>query len=99
MDKVNVKSKHVTTSVEISAGPSRIFSIYYASEAALGTIVILDGGASGTELLKIDVPAGTGTAGEDIVYQVDVPGDGLWCKTSSYCTVTGGVDKVTVFYQ
>ena len=99
MDKVSVKSKHVTTSVEISAGPSRIFSIYYASEAALGTIVILDGGVSGTELLKIDVPVGSGSAGEDTVYQVDIPGDGLWCKTSSYCTVTGGVNKVTVFYQ
>ena len=49
-------------------------------------------------MATFDVPAGSGTAGEDTVYQIDVPGNGLYCATSSYCTVTGGVDKVTVFY-
>ena len=95
---VDVKSTHLTTSAATFAGPSRILGIYYCSEAALGTIVIKDGGASGTTLATFDVPAGSGTAGEDTVYQIDVPGNGLYCATSSYCTVTGGVDKVTVFY-
>ena len=95
---VDVKSTHLTTSAAIFAGPSRILGIYYCSEAALGTIVIKDGGASGTTLATFDVQAGSGTAGEDTVYQIDIPGNGLYCATSSYCTVTGGVDKVTVFY-
>ena len=99
MDKVNVKSTNIGASAVISAGPSRIFSIYFASTAALGTIAIRDGGVSGTVLATFDVPIGGTGVGEPIVYQIEMPGDGIWCKTSSYVTLTGGVDKVTVFYQ
>ena len=95
---VDVKAKHLTASAEIFAGPSRILGIYYASEGLVGTIVVLDNGASGTTLATFDVPAGSGTAGEDTVYQIDIPGNGLYCPTSSYVTLTGGVDKVPIFY-
>jgi hypothetical protein len=95
---VDVKSTHLTTSGAIFAGPSRVLGIYYCSEAALGTIEIRDGGGSGTVLATFDVPIGSGTAGEPVVYQIDIPGNGLYCATSSYATLTGGVDKVTVFY-
>ena len=95
---VDVKTKHLTASGVVFAGPTRILGIYYASEAALGTIVVLDDGASGTTLATFDVPAGSGTAGEDTVYQIDVPGNGIRCETSAYAKLTGGVDKVTVFY-
>ena len=95
---VDVKTTHLTASGDVFAGPARVLGIYYCSEGALGTIVIRDGGASGTILATFDVPAGSGTAGEDTVYQIDIPGNGLYCATSSYCEVTGGVDKVTVFY-
>ena len=95
---VDVKTTRLTTSGAVFAGPSRILGIYYASEGLVGTIVVLDNGASGTTLATFDVPAGSGTAGEDTVYQIDIPGNGLYCATSSYCEVTGGVDKVTVFY-
>ena len=95
---VDVKATHLTASGEIFGGPSRVLGIYYCSEGALGTIEIRDGGVTSTVVATFDVPAGSGTAGEDTVYQIDVPGNGLYCATSSYCTVTGGVDKVTVFY-
>ena len=95
---VDVKSKHLTASAEIFGGPSRILGIYYCSEAALGTIIIRDGGASGTVVGTFDVPIGSGTAGEPAVYQIDVPGNGLYCATSSYAELTGGVNKVTIFY-
>ena len=94
----DVKATHLTTDGAIFAGPSRVLGIYYCSEAALGTIIIRDGGASGTIVATFDVPAGSGTAGEDTVYQIDIPGNGLYCATDSYCDVTGGVDKVTIFY-
>ena len=94
----DVKSTHLTTSGAIFAGPSRVLGIYYCSEAALGTIVIKDGGASGTTVATFDVPAGSGTAGEDTVYQIDVPGNGIYCGTTSHAKLTGGVDKVTIFY-
>ena len=94
----DVKSTHLTTSGAIFAGPSRVLGIYYCSEAALGTIVIRDGSVSATILATFDVPIGSGSAGEPVVYQIDVPGNGLYCPNGAYAQLTGGVDKVTVFY-
>ena len=54
----DVKSTHLTASGAVFAGPSRILGIYYCSEGALGTIVIRDGGSSGTVLATFDVPVG-----------------------------------------
>ena len=88
----------MTASGAVFAGPSRILGIYYCSEGALGTIVIKDGGSSGTTLATFDVPVGGTSAGEPVVYEIDIPGNGIYCATSSYATLTGGVDKVTVFY-
>ena len=94
----DVKTTHLVASGAVFAGPARVLGVYYCSEAALGTIVIKDGGASGPTLATFDVPAGSGTAGEDTVYQIDVPGNGIYCPNGAYAELTGGVDKVTVFY-
>jgi hypothetical protein len=95
---VDVKTTHLTASGDVFAGPARVLGIYYASEGLVGTIEIRDGGLTSTVVAIFDVPAGSGTAGEDIVYQIDVPGNGIYCRTSAYAKLTGGVDKVTVFY-
>jgi len=95
---VDVKATHLTTDGNIFAGPARVLGIYYVSEAALGTIVIRDGSISATVLATFDVPAGSGTAGEDSVYQIDIPGNGIYCPTGAFAELTGGVDKVTIFY-
>ena len=93
----DVKSTHLTASGAVFAGPSRILSIYYVSDGTAGTITIKDGGASGTSLAVIDVPIGGTSAGEPWAASIDIPGNGLYCATSSYATLSG-VDKVTVFY-
>ena len=95
---VDVKTTHLTGSADIFEGPARVLGIYYCSEAALGTIEIRDGGVTSTVVATFDVPAGSGTAGEDTVYQIDVPGNGIYCGTTSHAKLTGGVDKVTIFY-
>ena len=95
---VDVKAKHLTASGVVFAGPTRILGIYYASEGAVGTIEIRDGGVTSTVVATFDVPAGSGTAGEDTVYQIDVPGNGIYCPNGAYAILTGGVDKVTIFY-
>ena len=94
---VDVKTTHLTASGDVFAGPARVLGIYYASEAALGTIEIRDGGVTSTVVAIFDVPAGSGTAGEDTVYQIDIPGNGIYCGTTSHAKLTGGVDKVTIF--
>ena len=95
---VDVKTTHLTGSADIFAGPARVLGIYYCSEGALGTIEIRDGGLTSTVVATFDVPIGSTTAGEPAVYQIDVPGNGIRCETSAYAKLTGGVDKVTVFY-
>ena len=95
---VDVKSTHLTSDGAIFGGPSRVLSIYYCSEAALGTIVIRDGSVSATILATFDVPIGSASVGEPVVYQIDVPGNGLYCPNGAYAELTGGVDKVTIFY-
>ena len=95
---VDVKTTHLTGSADIFAGPARVLGIYYCSEAAVGTIEIRDGSVSATVLAIFDVPVGSGAAGGDTVYQIDVPGNGIYCPNGAYAKLTGGVDKVTVFY-
>ena len=94
---VDVKSTHLTSDGALFGGPSRVLSIWFVSDGAAGSIEILDNGASGTSLATFDTPIGSGTAGEATYYQIDIPGDGLYCPTSSYATLTN-VDKVTIFY-
>ena len=95
---VDVKTTHLTGSADIFAGPARVLGIYYCSEAAVGTIEIRDGSVSATVLAIFDVPVGSGSAGGDTVYQIDVPGNGIYCPNGAYAKLTGGVDKVTIFY-
>ena len=94
---VDVKTTRLTGSGAIFAGPSRILGIWFVSDGAAGSIVIKDGGASGTTIATFDTPIGSGTAGEATFYQIDIPGNGLYCATSSYATLSA-IDKVTIFY-
>ena len=95
---VDVKTTHLTTSGDIFAGPARVLGVYYCSEAAVGTIEIRDGAVGATVFAIFDVPVGSGAAGGDTVYQIDVPGNGIYCPNGAYAKLTGGVDKVTIFY-
>ena len=95
---VDVKTTHLTGSADIFGGPARVLGVYYCSEGAVGTIEIRDGSATATVLAIFDVPVGSGAAGGDTVYQIDVPGNGIYCGTTSHAKLTGGVDKVTIFY-
>ena len=92
-----VKSINVTATGAIFAGPCRILGIYYVSDTTAGSIVIKDGGGTGTTVAKFQTPLGAGTAGEEIARYIPIPGDGLLCRTSGYATLTN-VDKVTIFY-
>ena len=93
-----VKATRGTASFAIFAGPCRILGIYYVADTTAGSITILDGGASGTSLAVFDTPKGAAaTAGENWAQYIPIPGDGLYCKTSGYATLSG-VAKVTIFY-
>ena len=94
---VDVKATNLTGSGEIFAGPARILGIYFVADTTAGSIIIRDGGASGTILATFQTPLGANSAGNEWTTQIDIPGNGLLCRTSAYATLSG-VDKVTVFY-
>ena len=94
---VDVKATNLTGSGAIFAGPARILGIYFVADTTAGSIIIRDGGASGTILATFQTPLGANSAGNEWTTQIDIPGNGLLCRTSAYATLSG-VDKVTVFY-
>jgi len=94
---VDVKATNLTGSGVIFAGPARILGIYFVADTTAGSIIIRDGGVSGTILATFQTPLGSNTAGNEWTTQIEIPGNGLYCRESAYATLSG-VDKVTVFY-
>ena len=45
---VDVKATNLTGSGVIFAGPARVLGIYFVADTTAGSIIIRDGGASGT---------------------------------------------------
>lgn len=75
--------------------PARVKSIYYVRGASAGSIVLKDGGASGTTLLTLTTP-GAGS-GVDAANTMSIPSDGLRFATNVYVDVTN-VSSVTLFH-
>ena len=88
----DVQATRLASSGVVSAGRGRVMKVYIVGAASAGSVVIKDGGASGTTLLTINTPAGA-----TLTQDVSIPGDGILCATSIYATLTN-VTAVTVFY-
>ena len=89
----DVHATTLTASGAVVAGRGRIASIYAVAGAGAGSLVLKDGGASGTTVLTLATPAGVAET-----IHVDVPGEGILCATDIYLTLTG-VTSCTVFYS
>ena len=76
----------------VFAGPGRVKGIHIVDGASAGSVVLRDGGASGTILCTIDTP-GSATEYQDI----SVPGNGIRIQTDIHATMTNVV-AITVFY-
>ena len=94
MMQYDVKSTHLNASGSVFAQPARVkgFSIC-ATASTAGTMVLKDGGASGTTLLEIDIPSNSNPNS----FYVLVPGEGVKFSTNIYATLTG-IASITVFY-
>ena len=90
----DVKSAHLNASGTVFAQPARIkgFSIC-ATASAAGTLVLKDGGSSGTAMIEIDIPSNSNPNS----FYILVPGEGVRCYTNIYATLTN-IASVTVFY-
>lgn len=90
----DVKSTHLNASGSVFGGPARVkgFSIC-ATASQAGTLLLKDGGSSGTTLIEIDIPSNSNPNS----FYVLVPGDGVKFNTNIYATLTN-IASVTVFY-
>ena len=87
----DVKSTRLAASGTVFGGRTRVKALYIVPGNNAGSVVIRDGGASGTVVATFD----TAAAG-DATY-IKLPEDGFLCSTDSYATLTG-VTAVTVIY-
>ena len=72
---------------------ARVRGIYLVDSGTAGSVVLKDGGASGTTLLSIATPASaTGTE------SIDIPGDGILFETDVHATMTN-LASLTVFFE
>lgn len=90
----DVKSTHLNASGSVYSGRARVkgFSIC-ATASTAGTLLLKDGGSSGTTVIEVDIPA---NSNPNSFYTL-VPGEGVLCATSIYATLTG-IASVTVYY-
>lgn len=75
----------------VFTGRTRIKAVYVSPDTGVGSVVLRDGGVSGTVLYKIDVPAGSSA-----IY-MSLPEDGILFKDGAYADLTA-VISATFFW-
>jgi hypothetical protein len=89
--QTDVKNVHRNSSGLLVEGRTRVKGMVLTSTGTgAGTILVKDGGSSGTTMIEIDVPA---TAA---FHSVTIPGEGILFKTNAYATLTNCY--ASVFY-
>ena len=82
MMQSDVKAASLAASGSIFADRTRVKGLLVIPGASAGSVVIKDGGSSGTTLMTIATLA-SGTP-----FNVLVPGEGVLCYTNAYATLT-----------
>ena len=72
---------------------ARVKTIYAVNGASAGSVVIREGGASGTILMTVNTAASS-TAGYTII---PLPGEGILCESGLHGTVTN-TTSITLIY-
>mgnify|MGYP003137594913 CR=1 FL=1 len=87
-----ISSTQLSANGDVFAGSARVKSIWIAHSATAGTVVLRDGGSTGTVRCTLNTAAVLGE------YQSDIPEPGIKCS-NPHITIGGGVSFVTVFYD
>ncbi len=88
--QTDVSGISLAASGAISATPTRVRGLVVEPGSSAGSVIIKDGGSGGTTLFTINTIANGET------FNIVIPAQGVWCKTSAYATLSNA--KVTVFY-
>lgn len=89
--QTDVKSATATADGTLVPARTRIKAMTITSTSTAGSIVLKDGGASGTAKITINTPA----VAE--IFNILIPAEGVLFETDVYVDVTD-VSSVTVFY-
>jgi len=81
----------IAASAAVSTMPVNVYGVVVVGTATAGSVKLLDGGVSGTELFHAETP---NTAGWS--YFCSIP-NGLKFATSCYCTLANA--KATILYK
>ena len=87
--QTDVKAAERTTTGTAYAAPTRLKGLV-VSFATGGTVIVKDGGASGTTVFSYTAPASAGTT------NIVIPGEGILCRTDVHITLASAT--ATVFY-
>ena len=88
--QTDVLAVSLAASGAVTGSRTRVRSLVIEPGAVAGSVVVKDGGASGTTLFTVNTTAGGTT------FNVLIPGEGVLCSTSAFAVLTNA--KVTVFY-
>lgn len=88
--QTDVKAKSLDASGAIFAGRARVKGIIITPGSSAGSVVLKDGGSSGTTILTITTVANGET------FNALIPGEGVLFATNVYATLTN--TTTTVFY-
>lgn len=87
----NVLSAQATSTNTLVSTTCRVRGIYVRAAGSAGTLVLKDGGASGTAKVTINTPAAVGG------HYHEIPGGGVLFSTDCHATLTTA-DAVTIYY-
>jgi hypothetical protein len=92
MMQYDVKAAHIEATGTLVAERTRLKGYQCLSGGTAGDIVFRDGGASGIERLRFNIPNNTNNPFANVI-----PGEGILFNTDIHVTLATGA-KVTVFY-
>lgn len=88
--QTDVKAKSLDTSGAATTFRARLRSIVIEPSASAGSVILKDGGASGTTIMTLNTTANGET------FNILIPAEGVLFATDIYATLSN--TKVTVFY-
>jgi hypothetical protein len=90
----NIKSVQKTASAAAVSGRTRLLGVYFTNTATASTLVLKDGGSSGTARLSLVTPAAAGS--QDLL----IPDMGILFQDGIYITFgSAEVTSVTLLFE
>lgn len=95
MEIAGIGSGQITASADVTTAACVVWAITFTSGSDAGSVSLVDGGASGTEVWKVD---GKATAAKDLTTHIAFTKP-LKFGTSCYATLAGTGSAVCVEYE